>query len=102
MGFVMKKILIICALALSAVAGPTIAIAANSVAVPGAMVRDGSFSKIYVAGGNCSAKANSVAASYGNAQILSVEQNGNACVIVIRVNGKNGNPPRIITKTVSG
>jgi hypothetical protein len=51
---------------------------------------------------NCEAKANSLASSYSGAQILSVTQNGNSCIIVIRVNGKNGDPPRIIRKTVSG
>lgn len=95
----MKKILIICALALVM---PLVANAGHIGALPGAFARDAQRAPVYIAGGNCSAKANSVAASYGNAQILSVEQNGNSCVIVIRVNGANGNPPRIITKTVSG
>ncbi len=54
------------------------------------------------AASNCAATANSIAASYGNAQILSVEKSGNSCVIVIRVEGSNGKPPRIIRKTVSG
>ncbi len=54
------------------------------------------------AASNCAETANSIASSYGNAQILSVEKSGNSCVIVIRVEGSNGNPPRIIRKTVSG
>lgn len=59
-------------------------------------------SPVYIAGINCSAKARSVAASHNGAQILSVEQQGNSCVIVIKVKGQNGYPPRIITRTVSG
>ncbi len=54
------------------------------------------------AGYNCVERANQVAAGYANAQILSVENSGNSCIIVIRVPGTNGNPPRIISETVSG
>ncbi len=57
---------------------------------------------IYVAGVKCAAKANAVAASHYNAQILSVEQNGNTCIIVLKVPGQNGYPPRIVTRKVSG
>ena len=56
----------------------------------------------FVAASYCSAKARSLAASYYNAQILSVEQHGNSCTVVIRVNDQNGNPPRIITRTIPG
>ncbi|MCP4073514.1 MAG: hypothetical protein GY742_17515 [Hyphomicrobiales bacterium] len=59
-------------------------------------------SAMTLAAGNCAAKANSLVSSYSNAQILSVTQDGNSCTIVIKVNGNNGEPPRIIRKKVSG
>lgn len=55
-----------------------------------------------VASSNCVAKASALAASYSGAQILSVKDDGGSCVVVIRVNGKNGNPPRIVTKVIAG
>jgi len=57
---------------------------------------------ILIANDNCAAKADALAASYSNAQILSVEERGSSCIIVIRVNANNGSPPRIIRKTISG
>ena len=81
---------------------PLSATAAQLGAMSGYAINQRSDSPVYIAGINCSAKARSVAASHNGARILSVEQHGNACVIVIRVKGQNGYPPRIITRTVSG
>lgn len=56
---------------------------------------------VYLVGSHCAGHANALASSYANAQVLSVEENGSTCTIVIRVNDNDGNPPRIIKKTIS-
>jgi len=55
-----------------------------------------------LAAGNCAARANALASSYANAEIMTVTDNGNSCTIVIRVKDANGGRSRIIRKTVSG
>jgi hypothetical protein len=98
----MKLILSLCVVALLALASANQTFATAISPLRDKHSQPNSSTLIKIAASNCAAKANSLAASYSNAQILSVKKSGNSCVIVIRVNGKNGNPPRVITKTVSG
>ncbi len=47
----------------------------------------------------CAEKAQELAAKQ-NAELLSAKSEGGKCVIKMRVAGKNGGPPRIVTKKV--
>ncbi len=100
----MNKIIIIFALLFAASATPSLASYGGGAIAHSTqqVVHPANQAPTLVAGNNCAMAAQSVAASHYGAQILSAERNGNQCVIVIRVPGQNGYPPRIITKTVSG
>ncbi len=98
---VMRKLLLFCAIALL-VLNPVISAAAPFGAFSGNRISHDNTTVINIASGNCAAKARSLAASYSGAQILSVKKNGNACIVVIRVNGKKGKPPRVIRKVITG
>ena len=98
----MKKLLYICAFTLTFAAPIDSVHAANSANFRDSANSRSNSSPMRVAASNCSAKANAMASSYSNARILSVKKSGNSCIIVIKVNGKNGNPPRVIRKTTSG
>ncbi|MCF6321320.1 MAG: hypothetical protein L3J32_06065 [Rhizobiaceae bacterium] len=97
----MRKILLLCAFALTVLSSPSALLAADTSLYKNSSARAVP-APILIASGNCAAKADTVAASYKNAQILSVEESGSSCIIVIRINAKDGSPPRIIRKTVSG
>ncbi len=97
----MKKVLFLCALALNILVSPSPLLAGDTSLYEKSSFRTNP-APILIASGNCAAKADVLASSYSNAQILSVEESGSSCIIVIRVNAKDGSPPRIIRKTVSG
>ena len=42
------------------------------------------------------------AASQANAELLSVEASGSDCKVKLLLPGKNGEPPRVVTKKVKG
>lgn len=50
---------------------------------------------------DCAAEARKLANAQG-AEVLSVTDAGGSCEIKLLVPGKNGKPPRVVTKTVSG
>ena len=50
---------------------------------------------------DCSQAAANAASSMGG-EVLSVKAQGDQCVVKIRIPGKNGEPPRVETTTVSG
>ncbi|MCB1428631.1 MAG: hypothetical protein KDJ48_08485 [Nitratireductor sp.] len=50
---------------------------------------------------DCSQAAANAASARGG-EVLSVKANGDQCVVKIRIPGKNGEPPRVETTTVSG
>lgn len=97
----MRIFLLLCAVALPLLVPVGSAAAAIGVR-PSVAVSQNNSSFNYVASSNCVAKASALVASYSGAQILSVTDDGGSCVVVIRINGKNGGPPRIVTKVIAG
>lgn len=51
---------------------------------------------------DCAAEAAAAAQENGAVKVLSVKQEGNACVIVLLVPGQYGQPPRKITVRTGG
>lgn len=55
---------------------------------------------ILLAQSACASKAQSLASSYPNARIVTVNQSGNTCEVVIEVPASGGTQPRILRKKI--